>query len=137
MTQPTREQLTLAICEGLSDEQLANGPKTAKLWDSFNIAYYQVNLLAEAIEDVLAGTRFESPTERDGNGMFDVVETGPTETQFKLWMSILHNTLKQAATIKPGDVPSEYKSGDELINDQEATESVNETVPTLPVDSAD
>lgn len=135
MTQPTREQLALAICEGLSDEQLATGPKTAKLWDSFNIAYYQVNLLAEAVEDVLLGTRFESAEGRDGNGLVDLLKTGPTQNQLMLWASILRGVLNQAASIKPGDIPNEYKSGEELIDD-EAAKSVDQTVPKVFVPDA-
>lgn len=134
MTEPTREQLALAICAGLTDEQLKSGPKTAKLWESFNIAYYQVNLLAEAVEDVLMGTRYESVEARDGNGLIDLLSTGPTQNQLMLWASILRGALTQAAEIKPGDVPSDYKTGDELITaESEARESVNEGVPALPV----
>ncbi len=135
MTEPTREQLALALCEGLSDEQIKNGPKTAKLWDSFNIAYYQVQLLAEAIEDVLKGTRFEDAEHRDGNGIMDVLDSGPTLNQLKLWGSILKGTLEQACKIKPGDIPNEYRTGDELIaNEGIATpEDIDQGVPELPM----
>jgi hypothetical protein len=128
MSAQTREQLALAICEGLTDEQLATGPKTAQLWAAFNTAYFQVNLLAETIEDVLDGTRFESHEHRDGNGMVDVLETGPTQPQLMLWTSILRSALKQAAELKPGDVPSEYRTGQELIQ-----ENINEGMPEMPV----
>lgn len=134
MTEPTREQLALAICEGLSDEQLKNGPKTAKLWDTFNVAYYQVNLLAEAIEDVLQGTRYEDPSTRDGNGMVDLLAQGPTQNQLMLWASILRSALIQAAEVKPGDIPDEYKTGDELIaSESQASENIHQGVPALSV----
>lgn len=135
MTELTREQLALNLCEGLTNEQMKTGPKTAILWAAFNVAYYQVNLLAEAIEDTLNGTRFESPEYRDGNGIIDVVNSTdmkPTENQIRLWATVLQSALEQASKVQPGDVPHEYQTGEQILADGAQTrENIDEALPEL------
>ena len=131
MTTKKREELCVALCEGLTDEQLRKGPKTGKLWEAFNMAYMQVNILAETLEDVLLGTRLDDSSARDDNGIKDCVVSGATENQLKLWATMIADALEQASTVTSRDKPHEHQTGNQILESL-AEKNVDEGMSGMP-----